>query len=504
MMKFPLPNDKVLPDQIKIEKIPDYHRKDDICNRVIGSLVGLAIGDALGASVEFRPQQYLADHPVRTMEGGGTWGLDAGKWTDDTSMALCLAASLIIENSFNPYDQMVRYKWWHKHGYLSSTGHCFDIGQATRQSLKEFSLRQEIVKTHYRCRSEYEVDTLTWDSVERIKEFDICCGDRDSAGNGALMRLAPIPLFYFETPKIAIEYAGRNASLTHANKKAIDACRYYAALIIGALRGLSKDELLDRDFYSNNKQWFGEELLHDDIKLVAEGSYKKKGGYEEGIRGKGYIISALEAALWAFWSDENSFEKGALAAVNLGDDTDTTAAIHGQLAGAYYGYKKIPKEWLDKLYAHNLLICMGEWLHFRGSQRGLKNPQEQHTTPEPFQTQLSKSHEQKQQQSVNASVTSQSNHLQNYEVENKSKQKKNYLKQRSDMNESHSVTNYNRSISLDSTRNISTNGDRSPIDFHLDFQGASSFTRDNEQDDYTRKAFDYGFYRSNPKRKDFS
>ncbi|CAF4662556.1 unnamed protein product, partial [Rotaria sp. Silwood2] len=186
-------------------------------------------------------------------------------------------------------------------------------------------------------------------------------------GNGALMRLAPIPLFYFRTPEKAIEYAARSASITHANTKAIDACRYYAALIIAAIWKYTKDELLDQDFYSKHRSWFGEKSLHDDILQICRGSYKK-GGYEQGIRGKGYIVKALEAALWAFWSDKNSFEKGALAAVNLGDDTDTTAAIYGQLAGAYYGYKNLPKHWLEHVYAHKFLKTLGKWIAYEGEQ----------------------------------------------------------------------------------------------------------------------------------------
>jgi hypothetical protein len=187
MMIFPKPSEKVLPHEIKFETTPYYHKKDNVCNRLIGSLVGLAVGDALGASVEFRPQQYLAVNPVHKMEVEGTWGLDAGKWTDDTYMALCLASSLITENRYNSYDQMIRYKWWFKYGYLSSTKNCFDIGKATRQSLIEFSTRQQkSLKIPY-CRSEYEVDTLTSDSVEHTEAFDVHYGDQDSAGNEALV-----------------------------------------------------------------------------------------------------------------------------------------------------------------------------------------------------------------------------------------------------------------------------------------------------------------------------
>ena len=137
------------------------------------------------------------------------------------------------------------------------------------------------------------------------------------AGNGALMRLAPVPLFFYKHPAAAVEYSGRSGQITHGDIKAYDACRYYGALIVGALHGYRKEQLLDKQFYSKHEKWFGEKSLCNEIRLIAEGSYQKKGGYNDGIRGKGYIVNALEAALWAFWSDEDSFEKGALAAVNL-------------------------------------------------------------------------------------------------------------------------------------------------------------------------------------------
>ncbi|CAF4141711.1 unnamed protein product, partial [Rotaria sordida] len=111
---------------------------EKLLDKTFGSLIGLALGDALGAHVEFRPHEYLLLNPVKDLEGGGTWGLKKGQFTDDASMALCLGISLVARRDFIPYDQLVRYKWWFEHGYMSSTGHCFDIGAATSQSLQEF------------------------------------------------------------------------------------------------------------------------------------------------------------------------------------------------------------------------------------------------------------------------------------------------------------------------------------------------------------------------------
>ena len=367
-MQFPSVSEKVLPHEIKFSSPNGFSQTSGNVDRFIGSIVGLAVGDALGASAEFRPHQYFVEHPVRDMEGGGTWGLKSGQWTDDTSMALCLASSLISKRCFDPYDQMVRYKWWYKHGYMSSTGHCFDIGNATRDALEEFSRRQKALYKVFHCHNEEDCDKLSWDQVQSVKEFNINCSSVGVAGNGALMRLTPIPLFFYQYPAIAVEYAGRSACLTHGDKKAVDACRYYAALIVAAVQGQSITELLRENFYDTHKQWFGSTDLHPEILSVARGSYKRKNGYEDGIRGKGYIVNALEAALWAFWSHQGSFENGALAAVNLGDDTDTTAAIYGQLAGACYGYQNIPKKWTNKLYAHDLLFSIGQWIYYEGKK----------------------------------------------------------------------------------------------------------------------------------------
>ncbi|CAF1289919.1 unnamed protein product [Rotaria sordida] len=364
VLQFPSSTEKILPDAIKLVWPPTELQNPAAIEAISGSLVGLAIGDALGASVEFRPQEYLIAHPVRDMKSGGTWGLPAGKWTDDTAMALCLASSLITQKGFNPYDQMVRYKWWYKHGYLSSTGYCFDIGNATRDALEEFNHRQKKLKRYVNCRTESEVDQLSFDIIQRAG-FNVNCSRPGVAGNGALMRFAPVPLFFYRTPSLAVELSGESARLTHGDDIAIDACRYYGALIVAAIYGERKETLLSKQFYHQYREWFDRRELHSEILRVADGSFKRLGGYYDGIRSTGYVVNTLEAALWAFWS-ANSFEEGALNAVNLGGDTDTVAATYGQLAGAYYGYRNIPEAWKRKLYANKLINCIAAWLQVLG------------------------------------------------------------------------------------------------------------------------------------------
>ncbi|CAF2743793.1 unnamed protein product [Rotaria sp. Silwood2] len=328
-------------------------------------MFGLTVGDALGAHVEFRPNSYLVAHPVKDLVGGGTWGLERGQFTDDTSMALCLANSLIACGDFIPYDQLVRYKWWFRQGYMSSTGHCFDIGAATRQSIQEFEERQRKFAHDHNIPLD-EIDSLSDD--ELLQAFDVNCSKDNVAGNGALMRLAPVPLFFYRHPKVAVEYSGISGKITHGDVKAYDACRYYGALIVAALNGAKKSELTSKTFYDEHREWFDNQALHPEIMAIAGGSYQKPGGYKDGIRGKGYIVNALEAALWAFWSDGDSFEIGVLNAVNLGDDTDTTAAIYGQLAGVHYGYKKLPEKWLKYIYAKDFLRCVSSWIAHDGEQ----------------------------------------------------------------------------------------------------------------------------------------
>jgi ADP-ribosylglycohydrolase len=262
--------------------------------------------------------------PIADMVGGGPFRLRPGQWTDDTSMALCLAASLIEKRGFDAEDQMERYCKWRDEGYMSATGECFDIGMTCNGALHKFETTgNPFAGSH----------------------------DPHTAGNGSLMRLAPVPMAFRPSPELAIHYAAESSRTTHAAHAALDACKFYAALIIGGLEGRSKDELLSRGFFDG--------LLVREIAEIAEGSFKHKN--PPTIVGSGYVVRSLEAALWAFHRS-SSFRAGALLAANLGDDADTTAAIFGQLAGAYYTAEGIPAGWLSKLAMREEIERMADQL----------------------------------------------------------------------------------------------------------------------------------------------
>ena len=310
-------------------------------DRFAGSLVGLAVGDALGEPLESDEQETFA--PVADMRGGGYRGLEAGTWTDDTSMALCLAESLAFCGGFDAKDQMDRYVRWYKKGYMSSTGSCFGIGRTTRDALEKYRKTVYMSSTG----SCFGIGRTTRDALGRHRKTgDEYSGptDADSAGNGSIMRLAPVPLFFAPDATQAIRMSGRSSITTHRAPECVDACRYLGALIAGAARGEAKDALLS-ERYGHEAEWEGRPLC-EKIDAIAAGSFKDKEPPD--IRGTGYVVESLEAALWAFYKS-SSFKEGCLMAVNLGDDADTTGAVFGQLAGAYYGIGGIPPEWRGRI-----------------------------------------------------------------------------------------------------------------------------------------------------------
>jgi ADP-ribosyl-[dinitrogen reductase] hydrolase len=293
----------------------------DVRERFRGCLLGLAVGDAVGTTVEFEPRSSFT--PLTDMLGGGPFQLKAGQWTDDTSMALCLAASLVEMGDFDAIDQMNRYCKWFEQGYMSSIDYCFNIGNTVRSALVEYK----------HTGNPFSGAT-----------------NRMSAGNGSLMRLAPIPIFYYPDREKIRWFSGESSRTTHGANEAAEACQLFGDMLYRAFSGAEKDEILFSPV---------EYLSEPALQAIAHGDYQQKSINQ--IRGTGYVVASLEAAVWCFWKAE-TYKDAVLAAANLGDDADTTAAICGQIAGAYYGEKEIPSSWLQKLAKRKEIVNLANKL----------------------------------------------------------------------------------------------------------------------------------------------
>lgn len=293
----------------------------DTKNRFLGCLVGLAVGDALGTTLEFTTYEEAQANPVKDIVGGGPFHVNPGVWTDDTSMALCIADSIIEKKDFDAVDIMKKFINWYRHGYNSPMGYCFDIGMSTARALKHFENTGTFIK------------------------------DETAAGNGAIMRLAPIPMMFYNDPIKCHDFCKANAKMTHPSLQSIGSSVYMGWIISSLLEGVSKQDVLEGP---NSEKWAyfhtDSEICHPSVMDICEKNYRNKlPGVPGGIVGSGYVISCLETALWAFDKTDN-FKDGALLAVNIGNDADTTGAVYGQMAGAYYGLNGIPSEWVEKIW----------------------------------------------------------------------------------------------------------------------------------------------------------
>jgi ADP-ribosylglycohydrolase len=294
-------------------------------DRKRGCLYGLAVGDALGAAIEFRrPGSF---DPVEGYRAGGPHGLAAGEWTDDTSMALALADS-IGKKGWDLNDQARRYVRWWREGDYSVNGRCFDIGNTVSAAL---------------CRLEMGQDARN-------------SGDSSSnaSGNGSIMRLAPVAIRFFHGT-IDVEQLAKKASEsslpTHASPQCLSCCRYMAVLLAGLMAGEDRQQVLSPDWWALERLR-QIEPLHPAVDEVARGSFREL--QPPDIQGSGYAVKSLEAALWAM-VDANDFGEAVLKAVNLGYDADTTGAVCGQLAGAFWGETGIPESWREELARRDLI-----------------------------------------------------------------------------------------------------------------------------------------------------
>jgi ADP-ribosyl-[dinitrogen reductase] hydrolase len=258
-----------------------------------------------------------------------------GSWTDDTSMMLCLAVSLLYRKGFNPIDQMEAYvDWWQK-GYLSSddTRGCFDVGRQVSRSLATFV-------TKYK----------EWKKGKQDESFDPYFGPTDEyqSGNGAIMRLAPIPIFYCRDPEEARRYAVLSSRTTHGSVDCVDSAAFMCDVITSLFRGVGKQGPFTNQRFESAK-----------VTSIANREYIDK--TEDDIETSGYVIHTLEAAMWAF-EKTDTFEDGMMLLARMGGDVDTVCCVYGQIAGAYYGFHAIPTRWVDSLKKKDLIFGIAQGL----------------------------------------------------------------------------------------------------------------------------------------------
>lgn len=290
----------------------------------LDGMMGLIVGDALGVPVEFEERSELKKDPVTGMEGGGTYGLPAGSWSDDSSMALCTLDSL--QDGYDPVDIMEHFVEWSEEGEYTPYGQCFDIGTGTSYAIYRYM---------------------------QSKDLRTCGGkgERDN-GNGSLMRILPMCIYCkdMDADK-AIEMIHEVSALTHAHLRSMIACGlYYFAVKSVLLSSGSLTERMQKGFDEGFEYY--EKDIANRVELANYGRLRDlaefKNADEDTIKSSGYVVAALEAAVWCLINTD-TYADCVLKAVNLGDDTDTVAAIAGGIAGLYYGYDAIPKDWLSEI-----------------------------------------------------------------------------------------------------------------------------------------------------------
>jgi ADP-ribosylglycohydrolase len=293
-------------------------------SKVVGGILGLAIGDALGVPVEFSARETLQRFPVVDMRAFGVHHQPRGTWSDDSSLTFCLAESLIEKKGIDYQDIGNRFVLWYTKAYWTAHKRVFDIGNTTRFAIARL-----------------------FDGKDPLMAGD---NDENSNGNGSLMRILPLAFFLKEySLDERFEIVKNVSSITHRHIRSVICCFYYIEFAIQLLEGHDKFLIYNnlqieiRAFLENRNIKISEinllnRLLKDDISLLEE----------EAIRSSGYVLHTLEASIWCLLTS-NDYAETVLKAVNLGSDTDTTGAVVGGLAGILYGEEGIPDEWETQL-----------------------------------------------------------------------------------------------------------------------------------------------------------
>jgi len=294
-----------------------------IADRAVGALVGLAVGDALGAPVEFCRRNTF--EPVTDMRAGGYFKLPAGAWTDDTAMALCLGESLIAHPHFDQKDLLDRFCLWAGEGVNTSTGVCVGIGQNTLRVLGNYHRTGALLAPETRQKSD---------------------------GNGAVMRLAPVAVRHWRNSIEAIRIAALQSRATHYSELSAGASEALALILSDLISGVAWEDAVRP---APAEHW------PEGIRAIFAQNWQQRD--RDSISSTGFVVHTLEAAMWAV-DTTSSFAAALLKAVNLGDDADSVGAVAGQLAGARYGVSGIPRNWLDVLVQHERIEEIGQTLFF--------------------------------------------------------------------------------------------------------------------------------------------
>lgn len=298
-------------------------------SKIVDSVIGLAMGDAMGVPLEFSIRKKLIEHPVTSMLGYGSHDVPAGSWSDDTTMTICEIESFNKNNKFDYDDIMKNYIKWVLYGEFTPSGELFDIGRTCLKAIRKY---------------------------DEGKTIPIECGGTsiNSNGNGSLMRILPVALYSFYkkiNESSIIKLTNEMSSLTHGHDISKLGCYIYVRYVMYLLSGLSKEEsyskIKDLDYSSYSEESIDAygRILNDDIKK-----------YElDSISSRGYVVDTLEASLWVLLNT-NSYKQAIIGAINLGQDTDTIGAIVGSMAGIIYGINDIPKSWLENLKRKEYLM----------------------------------------------------------------------------------------------------------------------------------------------------
>lgn len=314
-------------------KLPNIFKKKEklIDNKFKDGVMGHAVGDAFGVPVEFKSRAYLMENPVTMMKSNGTHNQEAGTWSDDTSMEIATISSFIEKGYFDYDDIMNNFCKWINDNEFTARGFVFDVGRTCLEAINKYSKGD----------------------IPAIE-----CGSKliNANGNGSLMRMFPVAYYaYYKKldKKDIYELVKNMSSLTHGHEISILGCYIYVLYTIELLLGIDKYEAYD-DIKKEDYSFFEKEalkayerILNDDISMLTV----------DDIKSSGYVVDSLEAALWVTLKSKNYVES-IIGSANLGEDTDTIAAITGSMTGVIYGYKDIPEDWLSKIarreYLENL------------------------------------------------------------------------------------------------------------------------------------------------------